>query len=403
MNITSLVSGILAYLCSAVASTLVSKFPHLPQYNKWLLVGAIILTVLSYSLSKNVIIKKPPGLAPFLLFFAYGVGHDVLYPSIVDLSIATQVGKFYLIYVLAITACRDRSHYITLIKLLYIFTALTLILFYYFYFVLSGDFGIQIESGKRIHAESVDLELNVNTVSYLACLHYIISIRLAELVPGKLTATLQSASYVVATVACVINQSLLATFLVVLFFAVSMVSRRITSKQMITSNLPLVGVILYLTFTSSHEIDVVTFLWQRVELGSSFDERGYLLNAAFQVFSDNLLSGTSYDSIVTSVGINHAFYINVAAVLGSLGFVLFAIFMWAVLVPNGGALKLSGTTPSQWIARVFLLAYLAAAPPMPILAIALILTFSFKEAEAEVSSTDRRLVQNRSTESISHG
>jgi len=369
-----------AYLASGFSTFLNDRHMLFGSYNQaaFAITAMIVVVVFRKDLLESI--NDRWNWLPLLLVVVYGsisgffFSNDYLSES--DMVWAfNMLVRPYLLYLIIMVTCKRREEFMRCMSLIYGFVFMTLVLYY---FKLSS-LGVNLMeiSGKRVNPETYGLILNYNTVSYMATVLVLVTMRLVELAPvGKKIyySMLHWATLGIALWVCIFNQSRAPMVFVLALGLWSAFT--IFKKNQFSTNVAVVFSLFFLALSVAYFIDIsdigepkIVERFRHPERSSDI-ERQVMMNESFHYFLKSPIFGN--DSVAKVPGVNsndHNYYSLILSRYGLVGAILFATYLISIV--RGIRLE---SSPAQKFGMAFIFYYLVFTPPYPFLAIAFVIT-----------------------------
>lgn len=279
-----------------------------------------------------------------------------------------------LLFLLFMIVCRGSGDFARTLMVSYGFILLSLVIFY----MELADSGVNVLdlAGRRVNADRYDILLNNNTVSYMAIILPLISMRMSEIAregSRVFWGSLHWLSLGVAAWVCAFNQSRGALIYLGLIGLVSAFA--IVRRNQFSRNFAVVSVLVLMVIAASFVIDyedisqseMVSRLQHPEE--SSDNIRTVLMHASIDYFLASPLIGN--DTVARVPGIksqDHNHFTLVMSRYGLVGLVLLCLYLCSIARGTRWS-----STSSQKLSLLFIFFYLLFAPPYPFLAIPFLL------------------------------
>ena len=374
----------LSYIVSMVGAGLAIDFPQVRFYGKYIAALAFLLIAIDYLL-RSFKVPMVPAIASAFIFYIYIVAHNIIFGSNFVPSYGEGVIFLYLMAICFWLIPKSDREYLLLIKILWFCFGFTLL--YYLlnlYVFLEGNFLQNIagmnqfvfSSGSfRIYSEDTGSLINSNTYSFMAVMFSILSVRIYECVNKnrnrdyKLTIFV-AISLVFSMGVIFLHMSLMATLLMFLIILILIFKSSVTKWQLLFCSALLIG--FFLIF---FEFDLLRLQFDlfaaRIEGGAGSGQAYRVRQILFVLerFYENPLFGSSLDYAVNdgSGTTQHTHYLNILAIYGIVGFILFSTFVFNILKCGWNS-----ATPAQIMARVLFLGIWATSPTIPLQIAALV-------------------------------
>lgn len=402
--IRAIIIGSTAYLASGLATFFNRSYPFVGSPSRALFAFTVLLVVVFFRKELLELLDDKWNWIPLLLVVIYGSisGYFISQGPInqepigeFDLTWLFNMSvKPYLLFLILLVTCRSREELVRCLAVIYVFILLTSIL----YFANLSSFGVDTLdiTGKRINADPYGILLNNNTVSYMAVVLSLLSMRLAELSKEKYevyTTVFHWITLVIASWVCIFNQSRAALVFVLCIVLWSFLA--ILRKKHFSRIVAIVFTLLFMALTVGNFVD--TTLIADAKIFDRFlnpkkqsDYGRWLLSLeSIEYFKRSPIFGN--DSIVNMTGIkgrDHNHYTITLSRYGLVGLILLGLYVVSIV----RVIRLR-STPAQKFGAVFIFYYLLFAPPYPFLAAAFLITrYTTRELagqEEDLTSTVR--------------
>jgi hypothetical protein len=372
---------LLSYIVSYVSVMLAIDFPSLRFYGKWIALFAFFLIFVNHLL-KPLRITTIPGFSLASVFLIYILAHDIVFPSYyLSQNYGFSIIFIYFMYIIFRVIVQNLYEYRILIRILWM--SMLFSLFYYMTSLFLFTDG-NIFLGYRISSEDMGAEININTISFMAVIWLIITIRMFEVEAlfgnRNLKKILIFSAFFISFLIVVYHASLMATLiwltcLIYFFFKSSKVS-----KTMIL--ITIVSLVFGAWF-----IDVLAQHWividARIDSSGSTIGRMDKIITVLDQFSKSPIFGMSVDQALfdNSNISQHTFLINILTIYGLFGFIIFIMFIWQLIKQT-----ISQVTPSQVMAVAFFVGVWLTAPTNNLQIVALVIMISkFPHPDSDIN------------------
>lgn len=346
----------IAYLCSYVSLVVSASYPGLRFLGRYVFVAGFLCIVL-LSFERGFKLRKLPGYLPIFAFTIYYLIHCIYFENG---RFETHGQSVFLVYFLAISfwlLIRTEADYLQMLLIIWIF--LLVVLSYYIQLV--ADFGPVV---SRITPEDMGLAVNGNVLCLMSTTFSILSLRIYETyLPGRVKRSvnrqrLEALGLSSISLACLTFTfwHLNMTFTMVNLIILGFIMHRYSSKSVKVGLLLLVFAVAVASIDFSYFdaplVDQFNLYSERVESGGSANHR---LVSAIDVYNKWLMNpifGAPQHLVVQPVwgSSNHLFYLNILAIYGVVGFILFGTLILSLILPG-----VRSMSSGQMLARVLFL------------------------------------------------
>ena len=359
---------LLSYIVSYASVILAIDFPSLRFYGKWIALFVFFLIFVNH-LFKPLRIPTIPGFSLAFVFLIYLLAHDIVFPSYyLSHNFGFSIIFIYIMYIIFRVIVQNLYEYRILIRILWMS-----ILFALFYYMVSlflfTDGNIFI--GSRMSSEDIGAEININTISFMAVIWLITTIRMFEVEAlfgnRKLKKILIFSAFFISFFIVVYHVSFMATLiwltcLIYFFFK----SSKVNKTMILIAIVSLVFGAWFIDGLAQHLIVINARLDSSGSASIRIDQIIFVLDQ----FSKSPIFGMSVDQalIDNTNSSQHTFLINILTIYGLFGFI---IFIWQLIKHT-----ISQVTPSQVMAVVFFIGVWLTAPTNYLQIVALVIMIS---------------------------
>jgi hypothetical protein len=371
--LTFVAAACLAYISSYVSLVLSVSYPELRFFGRYIFIIAV-LCIFLLTLDLRYKITQFPSYFFILAFTIYYLVHCIIFEGG---KLESHGLSIYLILLLGIgfwLLIKNEAQYLQILLLTWIVLFVAIV--YYIKIVL--DFGI-IQS--RITPENMGLEVNGNVLCFMSATLSILSLRIYELynvIKVNRSAKIQRLTIYVLTsisLACLVFSfwHLNMTFTLLNLIVLGLIVYRYSG------NLMKVGLLaVFVAALTSIDItnfdgtffDQIEMYTDRLESGGSASTRLAQANYVYNQWLINPVFGASKQFAVLdgSGSSNHTFYLNILAIYGVAGFIVFMSLILSLILPG-----IRRATMGQLLARVLFLTMWMVGPSTYPQAIALLI------------------------------
>lgn len=382
MRIGLLLNAILvSYIATGSAGIFDAFVPvqRLYSYNKYVIVILVIMLLLKTLIQRSRL--KMPGIMWFGVFMICALLHGLYPGGQYWYIILKALLKIYVLYLIIINYFKTREDFEILGISFVVISVITLGAYYYSYRYMG--LLVVIETSRSELSDEMGFSININTISYLSALVYIVYCNLFKDRNSLWYFPVQVLLFIGLAWIIIINGSRGAALILAAVVLLGLPRMR-KWKTIVVS----IGIILLFGHIISSPSDYVQpvvelerFI-QRVDLVKSFQEgeRTYIAKYAFSKLLEGPLWGKGYYSVIGSGGYgvtNHLWWLNLAVAYGIIGLLIFLI--WFIQATHIRILLFSRYSI---MFLIFIFVFFFFAPPVVFLSV--VMAFLYHESNREL-------------------
>ena len=363
----------LAYISSYVSLVLSVSYPELRFFGRYIfIIAALCIFLLTLDLKYKI--PKFSGYFFILAFTIYYLVHCIIFEAGKLESYGLSI---YLVLLLGIgfwLLIKNEAQYLQILLLTWVVLFVAIV--YYIKVVL--DFGVIL---SRITPEDMGLEVNGNVLCFMSATLNILSLRIYEfygfIKVNRSAKIRRLATYALISIslACLVFSfwHLNMTFTLFNLIVLGLIVHRYSSNLMKMGLLAVLVAALTSLDISNFDgafIDQIEMYTDRLDTGGSSGQRLAQANYVYNQWLINPFFGASKQFAVLdgSGSSNHTFYLNILAIYGVVGFIVFMSLILSLILPG-----IRRATMGQLLARALFLTMWMVGPSSYPQAIALLI------------------------------
>ena len=363
----------LTYICSYFSLVVSASYPELRFFGRYVFIIAV-LCIVFLTFERRYRLTKLPSYFFMLAFTIYYLAHCIYFENG---GLESYALSLYILYFLGISYWLLISNETDYLQILFM-TWIVLLLAISYYIKVVLDFGPIV---SRITPEDMGLEVNGNVLCFMSATFSILSLRIYEIYPfghvirsaNRLRLEILALSSI--SLACLVFSvwHLNMTFTFVNLITLSLILHRYSGKS-IKIGLLIAFVIAVTSVDFSYFdgdlIDQLELFSERIEGGGSSVQRLASATYVYNQWLINPIFGASKNfAVIDGSGTsNHTFYLNILAIYGVAGFILFLSLILSLILPGIRSMSMG-----QMLARVLFLVMWMVGPSTYPQAIALLI------------------------------